>query len=165
MKGEATILHPKYATDVVVDGQVIGFFGVLHPDVAKAFDLEGPDVLVAELDLDALSQSKGHFAKFKPLPKYPSVARDLSFFVDKSVAVTRIIEAARESNGQDLLESVELFDVYEGKGLPAGKRSVAIRMTYRSADTTLTDTDVDQALGILEQTLEAQVGAEIRRGS
>jgi len=165
VKGKAKILHPKYATDLVVDGQVIGFFGVIHPDVAKAFDLDGPDVLVAELDLGFLSQRKGSFAKFKALPKYPSVARDLSFFVDKTVAVTDIIGAARKAKGQDLLESVELFDVYEGKGLPQGKRSVAIRMTYRSADTTLTDTDVDQALGILEQTLEAQVGAEIRRGN
>ena len=162
--GTAHILHPKYATDIVVDGQVVGFFGVLHPDVAKAFDLEGPDVLVAELDLDLLSGKIGHLAKFKALPKYPSVARDLSFFVDKSVAVTQILATARSADGQDLLESVELFDVYEGKGLPQGKRSVAIRMTYRSIDATLTDTDVDEALGILEQTLEGQVGAEIRRG-
>lgn len=158
-------LHPKYATQLQINGESIGHFGVVHPDVQKDFDVEGLDIMVAELDLPALSRCGGGVRKFKPLPKYPAVTRDLSFFIEQDVPVSKILTAAEAASGQDNLESVVLFDVYEGKGMPEGKRSVAIRMTYRSSEGTLKDAAVDKAQEAVAQSLENGLSAEIRRGS
>jgi phenylalanyl-tRNA synthetase beta chain len=160
-----SFLHPKYATQLEVGGQVLGCFGILHPDVQKRFDVEGLDIMVAELDLVALSKSGAGIQKFKALPKYPSVARDLSFYLDVGRSSSEILKTAESASGQDTLESVELFDVYEGKGLPEGKRSVAIRMTYRSLAGTLKDAQVDHAQESVAKALESVLSAEIRRGA
>ena len=157
--------HPRSATELRVADRSLGYFGVLHPDVQKRFDIDGPEVLVAELDLRAISESGSGVAKFQSLPKYPGVTRDLSFFIDATTSVSRILEQARAAAGQDLLENVDVFDVYEGKGMPEGRRSVAIRMTYRSHTATLKDREVDQAQESVSQALETGLGAEIRRGA
>jgi phenylalanyl-tRNA synthetase beta chain len=128
------------------------------------FGLEGPPVFVAELELDAMLQSIGALPVFRPLPKLPPAQRDLSFFVDRDVAAAKVLGIIREAGAPADLESVSVFDVYEGKGVPDGKKSVAVALTFRSEARTLTDADVEAAQSAVISALQQRLKAEIRSG-
>jgi phenylalanyl-tRNA synthetase beta chain len=127
----------------------------------RTFELEGPPVFVAELSVDALLAHHHPRSKMRPLPKYPSAARDLSFFIAWDVTAEQILEAVRES-GAGHLADASIFDVYQGKNLPEGKRSIAVAMTFRSEQRTLTDAEIEGDTAKVERALES-VGAQIRR--
>jgi phenylalanyl-tRNA synthetase beta chain len=143
-------------TAVVRAGEVeVGAFGALQPAIARARDLPGSDeVFVAEFDLDALDRlvPQGD-VQFQALPRFPSVVRDLSVLVDESLPSERVRATIRAS-APDTLVSVEEFDRYKGKNIPEGRYSLSIRLTFRSADRTLVDAEVQQAM---EQVLGALV--------
>jgi phenylalanyl-tRNA synthetase beta chain len=154
-------LHPRSATDIRAGERSLGVMGELHPDTLAAFELEGPPVYVAELSIEALVAARGAPAVMKPLPRYPGSARDLSFFIDRSVPAERILTSVRHSGASHLVNA-EVFDVYEGKGLPEGKRSIAVTMSFRSDDRTLTDQEIESGQRAVERALEG-IGAQIRR--
>lgn len=177
---EAPWLHPRSGTRVVAPAarggrgggaldsaaaeggeQVVAVFGELHPDVMSRFGLEGPPLFVAELDLEVLFAHAGGHASFRPLPRHPPARRDLSFFLAREVEGATVLSAIRGAPGAANLELVELFDVYEGQGLPEGKRSLAVAMTFRAPDRTLTDAEVVAAEAAIVTALGA-LGAEIR---
>ncbi|MCC7381820.1 MAG: phenylalanine--tRNA ligase subunit beta [Deltaproteobacteria bacterium] len=160
---ERSHLHPRSSGEIEVGGRPIGVFGELHPDLVTRLDLAGPPVLVAELELEALLRARGPRALARPLPRFPAVARDLSFFLDRRVSAEAILDVVRGSGGGEL-ESAEIFDVYEGKGVPEGKRSVAVSMAFRALERTLTDAEVDAVQTGVIQALEGHLGAEIRKG-
>jgi phenylalanyl-tRNA synthetase beta chain len=118
-------------------------------------------VFVAELSVDALLAHQGERQKMRPLPKYPSAARDLSFFISREVTAEAILKAVRGSGAGNLADA-SIFDVFEGKSLPEGKRSIAVTMTFRSEQRTLTDAEIEGDQAKVERALEA-VGAQIRR--
>jgi phenylalanyl-tRNA synthetase beta chain len=155
-------LHPRAPGKIESGGELLGRFGELHPDVAKRFDLEGPSIFVAELSVEALVRARGPHALFRPLPRFPAVSRDLSFFIRRDVPSTQIVEVVRGSAGA-ALEGLEIFDVYEGKGVPEGKRSVAVALSFRAQERTLTDAEVDAAQEGIIQALEGRLSAEVRR--
>lgn len=159
---ECAWLHPRSAVEVLVGDVVLGVAGELHPDVADKFELDGPALFVAELDVDALESVRGATRTFSALPRFPAVGRDLSFFIDRNVAADTILDTVRAK--AEFLEDVRVFDVYEGKGLPAGKRSIAVSMTFRLADRTLTDAEVDGSQSRIMSGLTKDLGAEIRSG-
>jgi phenylalanyl-tRNA synthetase beta chain len=154
-------LHPRSSTQVEAGGLVLGVFGEIHPDAMRAFELEGAPVFVAELSVDALVGKKGARSKMRPLAKYPSAARDLSFFIGREVTSEQILRAVRGSGAGHLADAA-IFDVYEGKNLPEGKRSIAVAMTFRSDQRTLTDAEIEGDAARVERALE-HVGAQIRR--
>ncbi len=156
-------LHPRSSTRVVADDRTLGVFGEAHPNVMDRFGLEGPPVFLAELELDALAQALGSTAVFRPLPKLPPAQRDLSFFVDRAVAAAEILRVIRDAGTPEALEAVSVFDVYEGKGVPEGKKSLAVAMTFRSDVRTLTDADVEAAQAAVIGALESHAGAVIRK--
>jgi phenylalanyl-tRNA synthetase beta chain len=142
-------LHPRGAAALVArSGQTeieVGVLGPLHPDVVEALELEGP-ALVIELDLRALAALGSAVPKYVPLPAVPASTRDLALEVDEPSVAGELARALREAAGA-ICQSVEVFDVYRGKGVAPGKKSVAFRLTYRDPGgaRTLTDAEVDAA--------------------
>ncbi len=153
-------LHPRSsATVLAVDGEdVIGGVGELHPKVAAAFDLPR-GVLAFELHLHALLKGARLVPQYRPIPRLPAVLRDLAVVVDDAVTAASVEALVRE---EPLVDGVSLFDVYRGAPLPAGKKNLALAISYRAADRTLTDPEADAAHGRIVTRLTEKLGAELR---
>ncbi|HEX8967864.1 MAG TPA: hypothetical protein VF937_08300, partial [Chloroflexota bacterium] len=154
-------LQPGRTAEVCVDGQRLGVVGQLHPTIAERFDLGTGAVLVAELDFERLVQARQPLLNARTPSRFPPSDRDVSFFVDESVAHAEIESAIREAAG-DLLERVELFDVFRGPGVPAGRQSLAFSLRYRASDRTLADDEVNSVHARVEQALQRRFGADVR---
>ncbi len=160
--GAAPWYHPGRSGTLALGPKVLGYFGELHPAIAAAFDLKGP-ASVFEIFLDAIPEpkSKGKArATFAPSP-YPAVERDFAFVVDAKVTADEVLKAAR---GVDrlLIERAELFDVYEGKGVPEGKKSLAIAVRLQPRDKTLTDAEIDAVAAKIVAAVAKATGAVLR---
>ncbi|MBQ3612126.1 MAG: phenylalanine--tRNA ligase subunit beta [Firmicutes bacterium] len=129
----------------------LGIMGEIHPDVAENYGMDGMRIYCCELMFDSVVRHADTNIVFSPLPKYPSTSRDIALLVDEDMEVGKI-EAVIRANGGNILESVKLFDVYRGKQVEEGKKSVAFALVYRDAEKTLTDEDV---AGVHEAVLEA----------
>jgi len=139
----------------------LAVIGAVKPAVAKAFDVAQP-VFFAELnDAVWLQQIAAKRITYAEVSRFPSVRRDLSLLLDKGVTYAQLEKLALQAE-RKLLQSVDLFDVYEGDKLPAGKKSYALSFTLQDAEKTLTDEQVDKAMGRIRATLEKEVGAELR---
>lgn len=152
--------HPGRCATVSCGGTAIGSFGEVHPDCLASFSVEGR-ALAGELDLDAVLSMAGREKRFTPLPKYPALERDLALVLDRSIAVGSIQKAMEDTCGE-LLESVTLFDVYEGAQVGRGQKSAAFSLTFRSADRTLKDDDVNSLIETLLDRLKQEFGAALR---
>jgi phenylalanyl-tRNA synthetase beta chain len=138
----------------------IGEFGQLSPVLAKEYDLRDA-VLLAELNLDQLLARRNPARSFKPLPQFPAIRRDVAMIVPEATthdAVLQVVKQAKPAN----LEAVELFDVFRGKNVPAGQKSLAYAFTYRAADKTLTDAEANSAHTKVVDALKAQLQATVR---
>ena len=146
---EATAAHlvPGRAAHIVVNGRVVGQFGQLDAAVAERRDLPAGDaVYVAEIDLDALTaEAPAGTLRAAPLPKYPAVVRDVSILVDDALSA-ETVRGTIAFGCADHLDPVREFDRYRGKGIPDGKVSLSFRLTFQSADRTLTDEDVQAGM-------------------
>ena len=152
-------MHPD-DTVVNIGGVEVGVFGQVHPLVAKNYGIDS-EIYAAELDFTALSALLCPPKTFHPLPKYPTVNRDIAVVCDESVTVAQLVDCIRSAGGK-LLRSVQLFDIYRGKGIDAGKKSVAFSLTLRSDERTLTDADSDGEVKAVLEKLEADLGARLR---
>ena len=152
--------HPGRCAGVRVGGVEVGVFGQVHPLVAKNYGIDS-EIYAAELDFTALSALLCPPKTFHPLPKYPTVNRDIAVVCDESVTVAQLVDCIRSAGGK-LLRSVKLFDIYRGKGIDAGKKSVAFSLTLRSDERTLTDADSDGEVKAVLEKLEADLGARLR---
>jgi phenylalanyl-tRNA synthetase beta chain len=149
--GEAAHLHPRGAADVVVKGVQVGRLGPLHPDVVDHLDLDGP-ALVIELDLAALETVPTVTPAYRPIPRLPAVTRDLSLEVSEEVPAGSLQSRIAEAAG-DLCESVELLDVFTGRPIPEGARSLTFRVVYRDPKAA---TDPDQARTLTDKEVDAR---------
>jgi phenylalanyl-tRNA synthetase beta chain len=155
-------LHPGRAASIKHAGKLLGILGELHPAESLKLELTGPCALF-ELDLMSLIAYGAELRrKVISPPRFPAVRRDLALVVDRDLPAQAVIEAII-GLGARLLESVELFDVYEGSSLPAGKKSVAVACRYRGKDRTLTDDEVNRAHAALVERATKQLGAELRQ--
>ena len=152
--------HPGRCAKVLIDGKEIGVFGTIHPTVADRYGLSG-EVLAAELQMDALLAAIDPEKLYHPLPKFPASTRDIAVLVDDAVPAASMQAAVEKAAGK-LLESVKLFDVYKGKGIPEGKKSVAYSLSLRAPDRTLTDEECDKAMRAAIAALETEFGAQLR---
>lgn len=132
--------HPGRSGTLALGPKVLAVFGELHPKIVAAFDLTGP-VAAFELILDAIPDSKPKKTSFSASP-YQAVERDFAFVVNSDVAADDVVKAAKNAE-RVLIEAVTIFDVYEGKGVPEGKKSLAIAVRLQPKDKTLTDTEID----------------------
>lgn len=153
-------LHPGRAAQLALDGAVIGTVGELHPYVAAAYDLP-PGVYLADLDVETLLRKADFAPRFVPLPRFPSVRRDIAVVVADRVAAAEVLAVITESGGPQL-ESAELFDVYTGAPVPAGHKNLAYALSFRAADRTLTADDVEAAVHRITQALTHRLRAKIR---
>ncbi|MFQ5585593.1 MAG: phenylalanine--tRNA ligase subunit beta [Thermodesulfobacteriota bacterium] len=140
MSEDTSFLHPGKSAALFLGEDGAGFVGAVHPTILESLDIEG-ETYVFELSLDVVVSHSKPFMRHGSVPRYPAVKRDISFVVDRDIAYEAI---ASYIMGIDeiIIEDVELFDVYCGKNIPAGKVSMAIRVTYRSGEGTLTDGEV-----------------------
>ncbi len=154
--------HPgRCAVLTASDGTYLGTIGELHPIVAQNYTIGAP-VYLAELDFENIFASANMKKSFKQLPKYPASTRDFSFVCDEDITVGAIEEAMRTS-GVSLIESIKLFDVYRGKQLGEGKKSVSFSVSLRSADHTLTIEEADKAAAKILRGVERKLGITIRQ--
>jgi phenylalanyl-tRNA synthetase beta chain len=139
----------------------LAFCGEVLPDVLKAFDVNQP-VFYAEVDVAACKNllARRHTV-FTPVQRFPSVRRDLSLLLDNAVTFAELERAARQCE-RKLLREVGLFDVYEGDKLPEGKKSYALSFILQDEEKTLTDEQVEKAMGRIRQALEKEAGAVLR---
>ena len=133
-------LHPGRQAKIIYDGVEIGFLGELHPQVAKNYEI-GTRAFVAVLDMPSIVPMCSFDYKYKGVAKFPAVSRDLSMVVPKEIMVGDI-EKMIETRGGKLLESLQLFDVYEGNQIDRGFKSVAYSVTFRAPDRTLSEDDI-----------------------
>jgi len=157
---DATCLHPGRACRIYVGDREAGVLGEVHPDVLERMDLKRRAV-VFEIDFDGLA---GHFTDdviTRDIPKFPSSSRDVAFLIDRDVEAETILNLARAEK-EELLEKMEIFDVYIGKSIPDNMKSIALRFTYRSVGRTLTDEEVGRIHGRIVERITGVTGARIR---
>jgi phenylalanyl-tRNA synthetase beta chain len=157
-------IHPLFgpkAAQVLFKGRPIGVLGEVHPAVRRAFDLPDGRAAVAELQLAPLAAAAGARHTMHPLSSFPAVKEDLAVLVDESVTAEQVETAIRQAGGS-LLREVTLFDVYRGKQVPAGKKSLAYALTFQADDKTLKDADVEKVRRRIVARLSQTVGAELR---
>jgi len=155
-------LHPGRSAAIVLDAAQLGVLGEIHPSEALRLGVSDRCVLF-ELDSRQLLAyvSQPRPAVSSP-PKFPAIRRDLALVVDGGVVAANVLGAVSESSSP-LLESVELFDVYEGEPIPSGKKSVALACRYRSKDRTLTDDEVNRAHAMVVEHAKTRLGAQLRQ--
>lgn len=151
--------HPGRCAKVSAGGKTLGIIGEIHPAVSRKYGIETP-VYIAELDFENVFLNIKSELKFKELPKYPAVTRDIAMLVDKAVPVADI-EAVIEKASGKMLETLTLFDVYEGAQIPDGKKSVAYSAVYRASDRSLTGEEVQTVFDKVVRKLEG-IGAQLR---
>jgi len=153
-------LHPGAGACVRAGDHLLGSLGELHPAVADAFGLAAPTA-VLELDLRALGAAPALSRVYQPVSRHPRVQRDLAVLVDRDRPAGEILEALRAQGGPHLV-SAEVFDRYEGRGVPEGRVSLAFRLVFQRADRTLTDAEVAKAVDRLVRMLAHRFGGELR---
>jgi phenylalanyl-tRNA synthetase beta chain len=147
---------------VTSEGRTLAVLGQLVPVIAEARGLPGgEDVYVAEVDTDALVAATRRELRAQPLPKYPSIVRDLSILVDEALPAASVRGTIR-SAAPELLQSIVEFDRYQGKGIPEGRTSLSLRLTFRSPERTLTDDEAEAAMNTIVAALEREHGAQRR---
>jgi len=152
--------HPGRCADVYVGARRIGVFGQIHPLVAQNYGVDA-ELYCAELDFGQLMCAKGADAEYVALPKFPAVTRDIAVVCDEAVTVGQL-QAAIRKGGKALLRDVALFDIYRGKGVAEGKKSVAFNLTLRADDRSLTGEEADADVKAILESLETECGAVLR---
>ena len=143
-----------------MNGVDIGYIGQIHPLVAKNYDMDC-EVYCAQINFTQLSQQILPDATYTPLPKYPSVNRDIAVVCDAAIAVADVDDVIKAAAG-NLLRSTKLFDIYSGTGIPEGKKSLAFSLELRANDRTLTDVDCEQVMTKVLSALKDKLGAVLR---
>ena len=152
--------HPGRCAMVTVDGIELGYMGQIHPLVAKNYGMD-VDVYCAEINFTKLFDLRLPDVTYTPLPKYPTVSRDLSLVCDEAVTVAQAEDVITASAGK-LLRDVKLFDIYRGTGVPEGKKSMAFSLELRADDRTLTDADSEAVVSKVLAALSEKLGAILR---
>ena len=152
--------HPGRCAKVTIDGVDVGYMGQVHPLVAKNYGIEA-EVYCVEIDFTKLFDLQLPAPTYTPLPKYPTVSRDLAVLCDEALTVAEVENVMTAAAGK-LLRSVRLFDVYRGKGVVEGKKSLAFSLELRADDRTLTDADSEGVVNKILTALSEKLGAVLR---
>ncbi len=152
--------HPGRCAEVYSGNTYIGVFGQIHPTVAANYGVDA-ELYTAELMFDAVYSVKGALPQYTPLPKYPTVTRDIAVVCDKTVTVYALSQCIKRAGG-NILRGVELFDIYTGSHIADDKKSVAFSLTLRDDNKTLTVEEADEEVGKVLAALQNELGAVIR---
>jgi len=152
-------LHPGRSAAVLADGVPVGWVGDVHPLVAAQWDLDA--VAAFELDLDAVIEHAAPVAQYEDLTSFPELREDIAVVVAADVPAATVLQIVRNAGGK-LLANAEVFDVYRGEQIPQGRTSLAIALTFRARDRTLTDADVAPVREKIVARLASELGGELR---
>ncbi len=158
---ENKTFHPGRAVDVKVGKDLLGTFGEIHPDVAENMDIKKFRVNIAEFDAEIMEKYSSEKVKYEGIVKYPAVERDLAIVLDKKVLVGDMLNDIKKIS--NIVEKVELFDIYEGDRIESNKKSVAINILMRSKIGTLNEEDVNKTIEAILQTIHKKYHGEIRQ--
>ena len=152
--------HPGRCAKVLLGDRVLGIFGQIHPLVCRNYGVD-EDLYCAELSFDALWAERGPEAQYTPLPRFPSMARDIAVVCDSAITVAALEDCIRRG-AKGLIKDIELFDIYTGAPIPAGKKSAAFNLTLRADDRSLTAAEADEDVKSVLALLEKELGAVLR---
>ena len=152
--------HPGRSAELIIGGKVAGVIGQIHPAVCDNYGMNG-EVYVAQISFEAVLAAAADEKQYKPLPKYPAVVRDLAILVDEDVLAADIEEIIKKK-AKNLFAGLVLFDVYQGKQVPEGKKSMAYTITLQSEEKTLAEEDTTKTVNEILDALKSKLGAELR---
>lgn len=155
---EHPALHPGQSAQLLHNGEPAGWMGTLHPQVRATLGLK-MDAVVFEVRLDKLSQ--GQIPAFEPLSRFPEVRRDLAFILKEATPVQALLDCAKQQAG-DYLQDIKLFDVYAGKGVAEGHKSIALGLTWQHPSRTLNDEEINQLVDSIVTQVRVTLDAELR---
>ena len=154
-------LHPGKASRILSDGDVLGALGEVHPQVLDRYEIHGKAYLF-EIDFEKMVKGTTEGKRFRPLPKFPAVYRDLSMVIDEALEAEKVVETIWTFR-QPFIDELQLFDVYRGAPIPEGKKGVSCRIRYQASDRTLTDEEVNQYHEKVVSQLREIFQVELRR--
>ena len=158
-RAEDQILLPGRTAEVIIDSQKVGMLGEVHPKTAALFEISSQPITLFEVDLQKLLSLVGKTIAYQPIPRFPEIARDLALIVDMGLAASKVQDIIRS---YPLVSRVFLFDVFTGKQVPEGKKSLAFSVRYQSLQRTLTDEEVDKTQQKIIERLNRELGAALR---
>ena len=156
--GKHAALHPGQAARVTRSGKTVGYMGRIHPRLQRQLEIERP-VYLFELDVDMLIRSR--VPGYRQISRFPATTRDLSIVIADEVPEARLRDTIRVAGGKLLVE-LELFDIYQGKGIPEGHRSLAYSLTFQDSSRNLTDSEIEEATARIVSTVGKKLGGELR---
>jgi len=154
---------PEISSRICLSGRVVGHVGQVLPEVMAGSDLEGLTAYLFELDIRALLEHVPEAVAFEPLPKFPAVFRDISLILQREVESTRIQEIVKREGG-DLLESVHLYDLFEGGKIDSAEKAMTLRICYRSREGTLEGKEINRLHEAIIEGIRQETGARLREG-
>ncbi len=157
---ESAVFEDRLSSQIRLGKEIVGTIGEVRTAVAKRFDIK-QKVYLAEISFEALLKYANPSKRFKPLPRYPSLKRDISIVVDDTVNASEIDSVIREG-GEGLIKSIDVFDLYRGQQIEEGKKGVAYSIEYRSEEKTLKDDDINGIHKDIQERLVKKLGAQIR---
>jgi phenylalanyl-tRNA synthetase beta chain len=152
--------HPGRCATVYANGELLGVVGQIHPAVARNYGVDS-ELYCAELNMPALLGACGAEAQYTPLPKYPAVTRDIAVVCKREITIGALTACIRKAGGK-LLRGVELFDIYQGKGVAEDSKSVAFSLTIRSDERNIVAAEADEEIKNILAALEKELGAVLR---
>ncbi|MDQ7730257.1 phenylalanine--tRNA ligase subunit beta [Halomonas sp. SpR8] len=155
---EHPALHPGQSAQLLHCGEPAGWIGTLHPQVRATLGLK-MDAVLFEVRLDVLSQ--GRIPAFEPLSRFPEVRRDLAFILKEATPVQALLDCAKQQAGE-YLQNIKLFDVYAGKGVPEGCKSIALGLTWQHPSRTLNDEEINQLVDSIVTQVRVKLDTELR---
>jgi phenylalanyl-tRNA synthetase beta chain len=163
VRSDEPFLHPGRSADILLGGQKAGFVGALSPDVTERIDIKAnkPSIIALEMDMAAVIAASQKKVTYRQLPKYPFVERDTAIILDASIEAATIIGHLK-SYPSALIEDITIFDVYQGKGIEDGKKSVAFNVRYRSQEKTFTDAEIEKLHSALVEHLISKTAGRVR---
>lgn len=161
MRTENKTFHPGRAADVYVGKDYIGTFGEIHPDAAENMDIDKERVYTAEFDVEKLFKYAKSKKSYKKIAKYPAVQRDLAIVTDETVLVGNMLKDIEKAG--NIIEKVELFDIYRSEQIGNAKKSIAISITFRDNTKTLVDEEVNKVMEKILSTIEKKYNGELRK--
>jgi phenylalanyl-tRNA synthetase beta chain len=157
----AQVSWASTGSEILLSGQPIGVAGIVSDAVRKKFSIKNASPCAAELDLEPVETLSRHNLQIKPIPRFPAIQRDLSIIVNESVRWADILKAIKAKASSEL-QQVDFVEIYKGKGVPDGKKSITLSLQFRDEDGTLTHDKVDRLQADIVQGLSESAGAELR---
>ncbi|MDR3263365.1 MAG: phenylalanine--tRNA ligase subunit beta [Clostridiales bacterium] len=161
VRSKEAYLHPGRSADIYAGAIKIGSFGEVHPDVLKNYGIKDKKVFIAELDSDYIINSAVVIRKFRAAPKFPSVERDLAVIIDDTTDASTVVDVIKKYSGE-LLEKINVFDVFKGSQIPEGKKSLALSLVFQSYDRTLNDAEIKACTDNIIGGLKKEINGELR---